>query len=188
MKQPWGKWHHSRKNAIFIGNETAICKRKIQFFVDVGKKTFTRQLISILYGKEALTMIEASYYDEKTSLSNMSEIVRQKDSIELTKDCKHCVILGNVEGVADECILKLAQWATSLWDYDRIKAWKKSNVLSPGYHIRVDEKKVHKIHVLDRSTMKYLFEGACKNSSFQLKDWEEKGLVAYVDWCMDNSC
>jgi hypothetical protein len=126
-------------------------------------------------------MIEASY-NEITSLSNMSEIVRQEDSIELTKDCKHCVIAGNVEGVTDECILKLAQWATSLWDYEKIKMWKKSNHLSPGYYMREDEKKAYKVHVLDLNTMKYLFEGAWKNSSSRLKDWEKKGLIAYVDW------
>ena len=118
----------------------------------------------------------------------MSEIVRQKNSIELTKNCKHCVILGNVEGVADEYILKFAQWATSLWDYEKIKMWKKSDTLSPGYYTRLAENRPYKVHVLDENKMKDLFDGARKDSPARLKDWDKKELVAYVGWYVDDIC
>ncbi|OPY19422.1 MAG: hypothetical protein A4E24_01668 [Methanomethylovorans sp. PtaU1.Bin093] len=118
----------------------------------------------------------------------MSEIVRHKNSIELTKDCKHCVILGDVEDVTEEYIIKLAQWATSLWDYEKIKMWKKSDTLSPGYYLRMSEKGAYKVHVLDESMMKDLFEGARKDSPTRLKDWDKKELVAYVDWYVDDIC
>jgi hypothetical protein len=118
----------------------------------------------------------------------MSEIVRQKNSIELTKDCKHCVILGKVEDVADEYILKLAQWATSLWDYEKIKMWKKSDTLSPGYYIRMAEKGAYKVHVLDENMMKDLFDNARKDSPARLKDCAKIELIAYVDWYVDDIC
>lgn len=118
----------------------------------------------------------------------MSEIVRQKNSIELTKNCKHCVILGNVEEVADEYILKFAQWATSLWDYEKIKMWKKSDTLSPGYYTRMAEHGAYKVHVLDENKMKDLFDGARKDSPARLKDWDKKELVAYVGWYVDDIC
>lgn len=158
-----------------------------------------------------MVMIETSYYILRTPLKEhhligrrtqhnystsllsylvitMSGIVRHKNSIELTKDCKHCVILGDVENVADEYIIKLAQWATSLWDYEKIKMWKKSDTLSPGYYIRMSEKGAYKVHVLDESMMKDLFDGARKDSPARLKEWNKKELVAYVDWYVDNIC
>jgi len=112
----------------------------------------------------------------------MSEIVRHKNSIELTKNGKHCVILGDVEDVSDEYIIKLAQWATSRWDYEKIKMWKKSDTLSPGYYIRFSEKGAYKVHVLDESMLKDLFDGSHKDSPEKLKDWNKKELIAYVDW------
>lgn len=118
----------------------------------------------------------------------MSDIVRRKNSIELTKNCKHCVILGNVEDIADEYVLKLAEWATSLWNYEKIKMWKKSDTLASGYYIRKNEKGAYKVHVLDESMMKDLFDGARKDSPARLKDWEKKKLVAYVDWYVDDIC
>lgn len=158
-----------------------------------------------------MAMIETSYYNVRTPLKEhcvigrrtqhnystsllsylvitMSGIVRHKNSIELTEDCKHCVILGDVENVADEYIIKLAQWATSLWDYEKIKMWKKSDTLSPGYYIKMSEKGAYKVHVLDESMMKDLFDGARKDSPARLKEWNKKELVAYVDWYVDNIC
>lgn len=118
----------------------------------------------------------------------MSGIVRHKNSIELTKDCKHCVILGDVEAVADDYIIKLAQWATSLWDYENIKMWKKSDTLNPGYYIRMSEKGAYKVHVLDENMMRDLFDNVRKDSPARLKDWDKKELIAYVDWYVDNIC
>lgn len=115
----------------------------------------------------------------------MSEIIRKEGSIELTINGKHCVILGKIEDVNDEYILKLADWANSLWDYEKIKMWKKSDQLSPGYYITILDSKECKIHVLDKNMLEDLFNGSRKDSPPRLKNWSDKELIAYVDWCIE---
>lgn len=115
----------------------------------------------------------------------METIIRKPDSLEITKDGKHCTIIGDVEDVSDEYILTLAEWATNLWDYDRISMWKKSDSMEPGYFIRNSEKGKYKLHVLDHEQLEDLFGASHKDSPKRLPDWEKKELVAYVDWLIN---
>lgn len=115
----------------------------------------------------------------------MDLIIRSKKSIELTRDGKHCVIIGDVEDINDEHIEKMAEWATCLWDYDKISMWKKSDSVSPGYFIRDSEKGSYKVHVLGDDQKADLFGGFRKDSPQKLKNWEKKELLAYVDWFID---
>ena len=115
----------------------------------------------------------------------MDLIIRTGNSIELTRDGKHCAIVGNVEDVRDEHIEKMAEWATCLWNYEKIKMWKKSDSVSSGYFIRDNEEGSYKVHVLDDGQKAGLFGGTRKDSPSKIDDWEKKELLAYVDWFID---
>lgn len=115
----------------------------------------------------------------------MDLIIRSNDSIELTKDGMHCVIMGDVKDVRDEHIEKLAEWARCLWDYDKITMWKKSATMSPGYFIRNSEEGKYKVHVLDDDQKADLFGGARKDSPESIADWEKKELLVYIDWFVE---
>lgn len=115
----------------------------------------------------------------------MDMIIRHHNSIELTKNGKHCVIIGDVNDVGDEHIEKMAEWATSLWDYDKITMWKKSDSMSPGYFIRDSEGGRYKVHVLDLDQKAELFGGTRKDSPAKLDNWNKKELLAYVDWFIE---
>lgn len=115
----------------------------------------------------------------------MDLIIRHHNSIELTKNGKHCVIIGDVKNVMDEHIKKMAEWATCLWDYDRISMWKKSDSMSPGYFLRDSPEGRYKVHVLDDHEKADLFGAARKDSPLKLDNWEKKELLAYVDWFIE---
>jgi hypothetical protein len=112
----------------------------------------------------------------------MDLIIRNRNSVELTRDGKHCVIIGDIEDVKDEHIEKMMEWATGLWEYDKITMWKKSDSASPGYFIRDSEEGRYKVHVLDDDKKADLFGGARKDSPIKLEKWEKRELLAYVDW------
>ncbi|TGC07475.1 hypothetical protein [Methanolobus halotolerans] len=115
----------------------------------------------------------------------MEPIIRRINSLEVSKEGKHCTIIGNVADVSDEYVLKLAEWATTLWDYSRITMWKKSDSMEPGYFIRDSADGKYKLHVLDDEELEALFGAARKDSPKKLPGWEKKELVAYVDWFVD---
>lgn len=115
----------------------------------------------------------------------MDLIIRTHNSVELTRDGKHCVIVGDVGEVRDDHIEKMVEWATCLWDYDRISMWKKSDSVSPGYFIRDSDEGTYKVHVLDDDHKAALFGGAQKDSPAKLENWDKKELLAYVDWFID---
>ncbi|MBN2110899.1 MAG: hypothetical protein JW705_07440 [Methanosarcinaceae archaeon] len=115
----------------------------------------------------------------------MEAIIRRSDSLQVTKEKKHCTIIGNVTDVSDVYILKLAEWATGSWDYDKITMWRKSDSMEPGYFIRDSPGGKYKLHVLDNEQLEALFGASRKDSPGRLRDWKEKGLVAYVDWLVD---
>ncbi|MDI3539482.1 MAG: hypothetical protein PWR29_900 [Methanolobus sp.] len=112
----------------------------------------------------------------------MEPIIRSENSLELTRNGKHCTIVGNIAGVTDEYILKLTEWANTLWDYDRISMWKKSDSMEPGYFIRDSAGGKYKVHVLDREQLEALFGASRRDSPPRLQGWEKKNLMAYVDW------
>ncbi|MBP1909019.1 hypothetical protein [Methanolobus bombayensis] len=115
----------------------------------------------------------------------MDLIVRTHNSVELTKDGMHCVIIGDVSGVLDEHIEKMTEWANCLWDYSKINMWKKSDSLSPGYFIRNSEDGKYKVHVLDDKQKADVFGGSRKDSPQKLDGWDKKELVAYIDWFVE---
>lgn len=115
----------------------------------------------------------------------METIIRSNNSLELTKKEKHCTIIGDVTDVSDEYIIKLAEWATESWDYDRITMWKKSDSMEPGYFIRDSSRGKYKLHILDDEQLEALFGASSKDSPKRLPEWEKKELVAYVDWLTD---
>lgn len=112
----------------------------------------------------------------------MELIIRSENSLELTKNGKHCTIVGNIADVTDGHIRKLAEWANNLWDYDKISMWKKSDSMEPGYFIRDSAGGKYKLHVLDREQLEALFGASRKDSPPKLQDWQKKELLAYVDW------
>lgn len=112
----------------------------------------------------------------------MELIIRRENSLELTKNGKHCTIVGDVADVTDDHIRKLAEWANNLWDYDKISMWKKSDSVEPGYFIRDSAGGKYKLHVLDREQLEALFGASRKDSPPKLHGWQKKELVAYVDW------
>lgn len=85
----------------------------------------------------------------------------------------------------DEHIEKMIEWATCLWNYDKITMWKKSDSANPGYFIRDSDEGRYKVHVLDDEQKADLFGGARKDSPSKIKDWENKEILAYVDWFID---
>ncbi len=115
----------------------------------------------------------------------MDLIIRSDNSVELTKNGMHCVVIGDVEDVMDEHMQKMAELATCLWDYDKISMWKKSDSMSPGYFIRDSEEGRYKVHVLNMDQKADVFGGLQKNSPPKLGDWEKKDILAYVDWFID---
>ncbi|WMW22641.1 hypothetical protein RE476_02155 [Methanolobus mangrovi] len=115
----------------------------------------------------------------------MDMIIRRHNSIELTKNGMHCVIIGDVKDVRDEHIEKMAEWAKCLWDYDKITMWKKSDSMSPGYFIRDSEDGRYKVHVLDLDQKAELFGATRKDSPAKLDNWDKKELLAYVDWFIE---
>lgn len=115
----------------------------------------------------------------------MDLIIRTHNSVELTRNGKHCVIVGDVKDVRDEHIEKMVEWAACLWDYDSITMWKRSDSVSSGYFIRDSAEGKYKVHVLDDNQKAALFGGAQKDSPVKLTNWEEKEILAYVDWFID---
>lgn len=112
-------------------------------------------------------------------------IIRSKNSMELTRNGKHCVILGDVENIRDEYIQKMADWAVCMWDYGKIKMWKKSDSAVPGYFIRESQEGNYKVHILDNDQKADLFGGKHKDSPPVLENWEKRELLAYVDWFVE---
>ncbi len=115
----------------------------------------------------------------------MNLIIRSQNSIEMTKNGMHCVMIGDVHDVMDEHIEKMAEWATCLWDYDKISMWKKSDSMSPGYFIRDSPEGRYKVHVLDADQKADLFGGARKDSPLKLDNWEKRELLVYIDWFIE---
>lgn len=115
----------------------------------------------------------------------MDLIIRTHNSVELTKDGMHCVIMGDTKDVKDEHIEKIAEWANCLWDYSGISMWKKSDSLSPGYFIRDSEDGKYKVHVLDDKQKAEVFGGTRKDSPRKLDNWNKKELLVYVDWFIE---
>ncbi len=115
----------------------------------------------------------------------MDIIIRRNNSIELTKNGKHCVIVGDIEDISDEHMEKMAEWATCLWDYDKITMWKKSDSMTPGYFIRNSEEGKYKVHVLDMDQKAGLFGGTHKDSPARINGWEQKELLAYIEWFIE---
>jgi len=115
----------------------------------------------------------------------MDLIVRTHNSIELTRNGMHCVIMGDIEDVKDEHIEKMAEWANCLWDYSKISMWKKSESISSGYFIRDCEEGHYKVHVLDDNQKADVFGATHKDSPHKLDNWDKKELLAYVDWFIE---
>jgi hypothetical protein len=112
----------------------------------------------------------------------MELIIRSENSLELTKNGKHCTIVGDIAGITDEHIRKLAEWADTLWNYDKISMWKKSDSMEPGYFIRDSAGGKYRVHVLDREQLEALFDASRKDSPPKLHDWQKRDVMAYVDW------
>jgi len=115
----------------------------------------------------------------------MELIIRSENSLELTKNGKHCTIVGNIADVTEDHIRKLAEWADALWDYEKITMWKKSDSMEPGYFIRDSPGGKYKLHVLDKDQLEALFGTSRKDSPPGVHDWQKKGLLAYVDWFIE---
>ncbi|MDK2938848.1 MAG: hypothetical protein PWQ51_1012 [Methanolobus sp.] len=115
----------------------------------------------------------------------MDLIVRTHNSMELTRNGMHCVIMGDIVDVKDEHIEKMAEWANCLWDYSKISMWKKSESMSPGYFIRDSDEGQYKVHVLDDNQKEDVFGGSRKDSPQKIDNWDKKELLAYVDWFIE---
>ena len=114
----------------------------------------------------------------------MEPIIRTNNTVELTVNGKHCVMIGNVKGIADGYIIKLAEWANT-WDYDRITMWKKSDSMEPGYFIRDSPEGKYRVHVLDEKHLNEVFDHTAKDNPEKISNWKNKDIIAYVDWFID---